>query len=112
MPKKEYASTTHDDEKLKHYASKVFSTEGKHDGLYWKTADASRRSPIGPLLADASEEGYTRQAGAPFHRYIFRLLTGGTGLEGRRARCRQGEWGYDRRDHVSWPIRRCTAPRA
>jgi Protein of unknown function (DUF2950) len=49
----EYASTTHDDEKVKHYASKVFSTEGKHDG------------------------GYARKAGepTPFHGYIFRLLS-------------------------------------
>ena len=72
---KEYASTTHDDETVKHYASKVFSTEGKHDGLYWKTADNEPPSPIGPLLADASAEGYTRKAGAPFHGYIFRPLT-------------------------------------
>ncbi len=72
---KEYASTKHDGEKVKHYASKVFSTEGKHDGLYWKTADNEPPSPIGPLLADASDEGYTRKAGAPFHGYIFRPLT-------------------------------------
>ena len=72
---KEYASTTHDDEKVKQYASKVFSTEGKHDGLYWKTAGNEPPSPIGPLLADASYEGYTRRAGAPFHGYIFRPLT-------------------------------------
>jgi hypothetical protein len=72
---KEYASTTHDDEKVMQYASKVFSTEGKQDGLYWKTADNAPPSPIGPLLADASDEGYTRKAGAPFHGYIFRLLT-------------------------------------
>ncbi len=72
---KEYASTTHDDEKVKHYASKVFSAEGKHDGLYWQTAANEPPSPIGPLLADASDEGYTRKAGAPFHGYIFRALS-------------------------------------
>jgi len=74
---KEYASTTHDDEKVKHYAGKVFSTEGKHDGLYWKTADNEPPSPVGPLLAGAADEGYTRKAGepTPFHGYIFRLLT-------------------------------------
>ena len=71
----DYASTTHDDEKVKHYASKVFSTEGKHDGLYWKTADNEPPSPIGPLIADASDEGYTRKVGTPFHGYIFRPLT-------------------------------------
>ena len=74
---KEYASTKHDDEKGEHYASKLFSAEGKHDGLYWKTADDEPPSPVGPLLAAASDEGYTRKAGepTPFHGYIFRLLT-------------------------------------
>jgi Protein of unknown function (DUF2950) len=79
---KEYASTTHDDEKVKHYASKVFSTEGKHDGLYWKTADSEPPSPIGPLIAGASDEGYSRKAGAPFRGYIFRAL----GRQGSAAR--------------------------
>jgi hypothetical protein len=73
----EYASTTHDDEKLKLYAAKLFSDEGKHNGLYWKTADNEDPSPVGPLLAGASAEGYKRQQGqpTPFHGYIFRLLT-------------------------------------
>ena len=72
---KEYASREED--KVKHYASKVFSTEGTHDGLYWKTADNEPPSPVGPLIADASEEGYSRKVGepTPFHGYIFRLLT-------------------------------------
>ena len=72
---KEYASTTHDEEKAKHYASKLYSDEGKHNGLYWKTADTETPSPVGPLLAAASGEGYQRQQGQPFHGYIFRLLT-------------------------------------
>src|SRR5271156_4276674 len=74
---KEYASTTHDDEKVKQYASKLFSDAGKHNGLYWKTADNETPSPIGPLLAAAFSEGYSRQQGkpTPFHGYIYRLLT-------------------------------------
>ena len=74
---KEYASTTHDGEKVKHFAGKLFSDEGKHDGLYWKTSGDEPPSPVGPLLADAAHEGYTRKQGQPnpFHGYIFRLLT-------------------------------------
>jgi hypothetical protein len=74
---KEYASTTHDGEKTKHYAAKLFSAAGKQDGLYWKTADNEPPSPIGPLLAGAAQEGYRRGQGqpAPFHGYIYRLLT-------------------------------------
>lgn len=74
---KEYASTTHDGENTKHFAGKLFSNEGKRDGLYWKTADNEPPSPIGPLLAEAAHEGYRRSQGqpAPFHGYIYRLLT-------------------------------------
>lgn len=74
---KEYASTTHDDEKVKQYAIKLFSDKGKHDGLYWKTVDNETPSPIGPLLAAAFSEGYRRQQGqpTPFHGYIYRFLT-------------------------------------
>jgi hypothetical protein len=74
---KEYAATTHDDEKVKQYASKLFSDEGKRNGLYWKTADNEPPSPVGPLLAEAFGEGYRRQQGqtTPFHGYIYRMLT-------------------------------------
>jgi hypothetical protein len=74
---KEYASATHDDEKVKQYTARLFSDEGKHNGLYWKTADNEPPSPVGPLLAGASDEGYTRKQGqpTPFHGYIYRLLT-------------------------------------
>lgn len=74
---KEYAATTHDGSKTKQYAAGLFSDEGKQNGLYWKTADNQPPSPIGPLLAEASEEGYRRQQGKPnpFHGYIYRLLT-------------------------------------
>ncbi|HEY3705917.1 MAG TPA: DUF2950 domain-containing protein [Terracidiphilus sp.] len=74
---KEYASAPHDDGKTKQYAARLFSEEGKHNGLYWKTADNEAPSPIGPLLADASDEGYRRKQGQPnpFHGYIFRMLT-------------------------------------
>jgi len=73
---KEYASITHDDEKVKQYAIKVFSDEGKHNGLYWKTSDNEPASPVGPLLANAAGEGYTRKDDQPkaFHGYIYRML--------------------------------------
>jgi len=73
----EYASTARDGDKTKHYALKFISTEGKQDGLYWKTDDNQAPSPIGPLIADAAGQGYeVRQGkGTPFHGYYFRMLT-------------------------------------
>ena len=61
----------------KHYALKFLSSEGKHDGLFWKTSDAEAPSPIGPLIASAASEGYSAKQGdlKPFHGYYFKMLT-------------------------------------
>jgi len=74
---REYASTTRDGDKTKHYALKFISTAGQQDGLYWKTDNSQPPSPIGPLIADAAGQGYTAQQGqqTPFHGYYFRMLT-------------------------------------
>ncbi len=72
---KEYASESRDGDS-KQYAQKLMSDEGKHNGLYWKTAEGQPTSPIGPLIADAFKEGYRRKEGpVPFHGYIYKLLT-------------------------------------
>ena len=52
------------------------STPGKQDGLYWETAAGKPPSPAGPFLAAASSEGYSEKvAAAPYHGYVYRLLT-------------------------------------
>lgn len=61
------------------YAMKISSSKGKHDGLYWPAAAGEEQSPLGPLIAAASDEGY-RAAGkgavlAPYHGYRYRILT-------------------------------------
>lgn len=74
---REYASSDHDGDKTKQYAMKFVSTEGKQDGLYWKTSDNEPPSPIGPLIVAAAGEGYALKQGqaAPFHGYYYRMLT-------------------------------------
>jgi len=74
---REYASTIQDGDKVKHYALKFVSDDGKHNGLYWKTTDNESPSPIGPLLVDAAGQGYNIQQGkqTPFHGYYYRMLT-------------------------------------
>jgi len=70
---KEYRSMQHDE-----YAQKIFSGEGQHDGLYWKAAEGERPSPIGPLVASAVAEGYSKEqngAPTPFRGYYYRILT-------------------------------------
>jgi Protein of unknown function (DUF2950) len=42
------------------FAPKILSDPDKKNGLYWPTSAAEPESPIGPLIADASAEGYKR----------------------------------------------------
>jgi len=70
----EYFSQTHDGSKVKQYARKFVSSDGKQDGLYWKAAENQPESPLGPLAAYASSEGYTGKT-EPFHGYFYRIVT-------------------------------------
>jgi Protein of unknown function (DUF2950) len=68
----EYAATKN------RFAERILSTPGQQNGLYWKTAEGQPDSPIGPLVADATVEGYRRGANntpLPFHGYYYKVLT-------------------------------------
>lgn len=69
---KEYYSTH------KEYAQKIFSDEGRQNGLYWKTEVNQPQSPIGPLVASAVAEGYapTRDGApaTPYRGYFYHIL--------------------------------------
>ncbi len=71
----QYLSQPHDG--VKQYAQKFISEEGKENGLYWKSTVGQPKSPLGPLVAYASTEGFNPQAGKqqPFHGYFYRVLT-------------------------------------
>jgi len=75
----EYRATAHDGEKAGLYAAKFLSDPGKQNGLYWKTDEGQPPSPLGPLAADATAEGYKKAEGpTPFHGYLFHMLKGQT----------------------------------
>ena len=62
----------------KEYAQKIFSDEGQHNGLYWKTANGEPQSPIGPLVAKAVAKGYANSiegGPTPYRGYYFRIVT-------------------------------------
>jgi hypothetical protein len=75
---REYAFRDYDGDGIAEYAQKFLSTPDKKDGLYWQTEPGEPTSPLGPLVAIAAAEGYTRViAGgepAPYHGYYFRIL--------------------------------------
>lgn len=74
----EYFSQIHDGNNVHQYAQKLVSDTGKQNGLYWKAGDNEPESPLGPLVAQASAEGYggnSQPAPQPFHGYFYRILT-------------------------------------
>ena len=80
---REYAHKDRIGSGLQEFASKFESSEGQHDGLYWPAAAGEEESPLGPLVARARAEGYAgadqpgAEAGfeAPYHGYLYRILT-------------------------------------
>jgi len=56
------------------YASKIVSSRGKKDGLFWQ--DDKDPSPLGEFAAQASADGYTASDGRqPYHGYYYKILT-------------------------------------
>jgi len=74
----DYFSRLHDGATTKQYALKFISDPGKQNGLYWKSDKGQPESPLGPLVAFATAEGYSAKPDAhtPFHGYYFRMLQG------------------------------------
>lgn len=73
----EYFSQTHSDGSSNHFALKFISDNGKQNGLYWESSDGQPRSPLGPLVAFATDEGYNVKPNShePFHGYLFHMLS-------------------------------------
>jgi hypothetical protein len=78
---REYASEDHTGSGVLEYAKHLRSTTGQHDGLYWHAEPGEEISPLGPLIAESRDEGYTHEskimteAQAPYHGYYFKILT-------------------------------------
>lgn len=70
----EYYNQSHGDEKQ--FARYFISDPGKENGLYWPPAPGKPKSPVGPLIAFASEQGAKLQSSLhkPFHGYYFGIL--------------------------------------
>jgi hypothetical protein len=62
---------------VKQYAQKFVSDPGQQDGLYWPDTPGQPKSPVGPLAAQATADGYKVDPGhhQPFHGYYFTMLT-------------------------------------
>ena len=60
------------------YAARLFSSPDKYDGLYWEPGPGEPESPLGPLVAQAVDEGYpgANVSGKPipYQGYYYRIL--------------------------------------
>jgi len=58
------------------YAQKFLSDPGQKNGLYWPEVQGQPRSPLGPLVANATSEGYKANPGhhQPYHGYYYIML--------------------------------------
>jgi hypothetical protein len=81
---REYAETDADGNGFADYAKRFRSTPGRKDGLYWpQEAGDGGESPLGPLVAHATSEGYGAQMKGdakdakrqPYHGYYYKILT-------------------------------------
>lgn len=73
----EYFSQPHDGGSKGQFALKFISDTGKQNGLYWESPEGQPKSPLGPLAAFATADGYSTKADShtPFHGYYFHMLT-------------------------------------
>ncbi len=75
---REFAARDSDGDGLREYATKMMSTAGQRDGLYWPTAADEALSPLGPMLAAAAQDGYlSPNTGSlePYQGYFYKILT-------------------------------------
>jgi hypothetical protein len=76
---REYAEKARDGGGIRKYAQKFRSDPGKKNGLYWEAKEGEEQSPLGPLMAEARQEGYLEKKSAegttPYHGYFYRILT-------------------------------------
>jgi hypothetical protein len=74
----EYGSKGRDGNPSGIYAQRFHSNPDKHDGLYWPVSKGEPQSPMGPLVATAAAEDYSKQPDAkpaPYYGYLYKILT-------------------------------------
>ncbi len=70
-----YAQTSHDGNPVGLYTTKILSTPGKQDGLYWKVSEDKELSPLGRVNEFAADALQTANEAPVIDGYTFRILT-------------------------------------
>ncbi|MEX3921372.1 DUF2950 domain-containing protein [Paraburkholderia sp. BR10872] len=100
---REYAQTYHDGSDMLVYASKLASSPGKHDGLYWPTDPDAAPSPLGVAFLKA---GARNAENAGYYGYHYKLLTSqGPHAPGGAYNYMVGSKLFGGFGVVAWPVR-------
>jgi hypothetical protein len=105
-----YAKRGHDGRPAGLFAKAFQSDPGRQNGLYWQAGRGQKRSPLGDLVAQATEQGTVLGKNGsqptPFHGYYFKILTaqGSAGAGGAKDYVVNGEMsgGFAL---VAWPAK-------
>jgi hypothetical protein len=75
---REYASTDRERDGIIQYAQKLWSDPYRRNGLYWEGPEGEMPSPMGLLVAQAADKGYTKGGDKrlPYHGYYYKILKG------------------------------------
>ena len=74
-----YAQESHDGNPASPYTTKIFSTPGKQDGLYWPVSEGEQTSPLGRVDSFAKQALSTSNETPIIDGYSFRILTAQSG---------------------------------
>ncbi|MCC6426133.1 MAG: DUF2950 family protein [Phycisphaerales bacterium] len=69
----QYITADHNGDGVREYASKLLSSPGKHDGLYWPSEGDEPQSPLGPSVAEGDAEA-ARHSTYGYNGYLFKML--------------------------------------
>lgn len=76
---REYALKDRNGDGFLEYAQKFRSDPGEKNGLYWEAKEGVEQSPLGPLVAEAQEEGYQGKPSGdkpvPYYGYYYSILS-------------------------------------
>jgi hypothetical protein len=95
----DYFNADPDGDGIKSFATRLISSRGKRDGLYWPALADEPQSPLGPMVGLAAVD-------EPYHGYRFRVLTAqGPGAPGGAKSYVEGGRMTGGYALVAWPAR-------
>lgn len=75
IAEREYQAVPRYSDGIRTYTTRLMSTPGQRDGLFWETAENEDPSPIGPVMAMAVARTGGEGTPEPYYGYLYKALT-------------------------------------